>query len=172
MLFHTCRLQRNLRDTWVLLCILRKSKILWQSCLFHLGIFLWLIFDVPLLHQCVGIWFFSQTFQSKLSVCFLLSCTVLVLGQLLHHVQQFLLQLSVLFQHPELPLSPSFAFCFSVIVSYWWLQCEDVYSEDVLWTFPRIFFCLALNQVWFMCSNLSIASNKKVKDYHKANCYI
>ena len=68
MLFHTCRLQRNLRDTWVLLCILRKSKILWQSCLFHLGIFLWLIFDVPLLHQCVGIWFFFPNVPVK-TVC-------------------------------------------------------------------------------------------------------
>lgn len=87
---------------------------------------------------------FSPNLPVK-TVCFLLSRTTLVLGQSFNHVQQFLLQLSVLLHHPELR-SPWFTFCLSVIVSYR-LQCEDVYLEEVLWAFPRIFSCFALNEV-------------------------
>ena len=87
---------------------------------------------------------FSPNLPVK-TVCFLLSHTTLVLGQSFNHVQQFLLQLSVLLHHPELR-SPWFTFCLSVIVSYR-LQCEDVYLEEVLWAFPRIFSCFALNEV-------------------------
>lgn len=92
---------------------------------------------------------FSPNLPVK-TVCFLLSSTTLVLGQSFNHVQQFLLQLSVLLHHPEL-LSPWFCitlkvFCLSVIVSYR-LQCEYVYLEEVLWAFPRIFSCFALSEV-------------------------
>ena len=87
---------------------------------------------------------FSPNLPVK-TVCFLLNRTTLVLGQSFNHVQQFLLQLSVLLHHPKLR-SPWFTFCLSVIVSYR-LQCEDVYLEEVLWAFPRIFSCFALNEV-------------------------
>ena len=92
---------------------------------------------------------FSPNLPVK-TVCFLLSSTTLVLGQSFNHVQQFLLQLSVLLHHPEL-LSPWFCitlkvFCLSVIVSYW-LRCEYVYLEEVLWAFPIIFSCFVLNEV-------------------------
>lgn len=87
---------------------------------------------------------FSPNLPVK-TVCFLLSRTTLVLGQSFNHVQQFLLQLSVLLHHPELR-SPWFTFYLSVIVLYR-LQCEDVYLEEVLWAFPRIFSCFALNEV-------------------------
>ena len=67
-LFHTCQVQKNLRDTWVLLGVLRKSKILWQSCLFCLDIFLWLFLMFHFWTSVLVFDFFPKTLQSKLSV--------------------------------------------------------------------------------------------------------
>ena len=137
---HTCWLQMNLRDTWVLLGVLRKNKILWHSfSSWHFSVVFFICSTVA--PMC---WYMVFTNQSELSVYFLLSYMVLVLGQPIHHVHQFFWQLFVLLHHPELPLSPSFTFSLSLIVWYLWLPCEEVYLEDVLWAFPTTFFCLIL----------------------------